>query len=210
MMLSSLSPERVGAMLAAIDRALAPRPEAQRAFSSIAATQRLCPGLQADLFAGKDQAVDLARRFGMATLDDAPKNAFSWDGAAVRTQTETAVLLHEIAHWLIAPPERRCLPDFGLGAGPETGRVAEADAARCVDDATKETEENVASLLGILWEAELGGPALIAFCEQNWLELHDRPGTALHFVSVYDALRTRDVITENGRPKPVLSNPMAA
>jgi hypothetical protein len=29
-------------------------------------------------------------------------------------------MLHEIAHWLVCPPEFRHLVDFGLGEGPET------------------------------------------------------------------------------------------
>ena len=74
----------------------------------------------------------------MTAIDAVPATAFSWDGRAVRTRSEASVLIHEVAHWLIAPPDRRALPDFGLGAGPETGRIAEANAARCVDDAVRE------------------------------------------------------------------------
>ena len=136
---------------------------------------------------------------GIKTLNEAPGDAFSWDGSVILTRTEAAVLLHEIAHWQIAPRHRRCLPDFGLGAGPETGRFSEAGAACCVDDPKRETEEDLASLLGILWEVELGGPALIAFCEQNWLELYDRPGTALHFISVFETLHARRLIHADGR-----------
>ena len=60
--------------------------------------------------------------------------------------------------------------DFGLGAGPETGLRAEADASQDRARRRRDVEEALSSLLGILWEAELGHPAILAFVEQNWLE----------------------------------------
>ena len=109
-------------------------------------------------------------------------------------------MIHEVAHWLIVPPERRDLLDFGLGAGPETGRIEEADAERCVDDATKEWEELLASLLGILFEAKLCQPAIHAFIEQNWLEGWERPAAAEQFASTIKELRARRLISEIGVP----------
>jgi hypothetical protein len=73
-------------------------------------------------------AVALAASLGIETLDEEPQHAFSWDGYRIRTRSEPSVVIHEIAHWQLCPPERRHLRDFGLGAGPETGRRAEADA----------------------------------------------------------------------------------
>src|SRR5882724_6734442 len=170
MILTPLDPHRLPQILdtfvASLNDALA-----RAVFARIAETRRACPNLKADLHAGRGKAIALAEQFGIGTLDEDPATAFSWDGAAIRTRSETSVVFHEIAHWQIAPPARRGLYDFGLGAGPETGRIAEANAAACVDNAVKEDEENLASLLGILWEAEHGEPALLAFAEQNWLEL---------------------------------------
>lgn len=191
MILTPIDPAALPAMLEAFDLGLADAPSARFAFRRIADTLRLAPGLKADLHAGRGKAVQLAQRYGIATLDDDPTNAFSWDGKVIRTRSETSVVFHEIAHWRIAPPERRALYDFGLGAGPETGRVNEANAAACVDNATKEEEENLASLLGILWEAEHGEPAILAFAEQNWLELPDRPHTPNHFARCYGILKAR-------------------
>ena len=91
-----------------------------------------------DTPAHRREAVDLASRVGIATLDEEPAAAFSWDGSVIRARSEAYVVIHEIAHWQIAPPDRRGMVDFGLGAGPETGRAAEADAARCVSDTAKE------------------------------------------------------------------------
>jgi hypothetical protein len=171
-------------------------------FARIAATGRLCPDLKADLQAGRHKAVALAERLGIPTRDEDPAVAYSWDGQVIRTRSETSVVFHEIAHWQIAPLARRGLPDFGVGAGPETGRIVEANAAMCVDAATMEEEENLSSLLGILWEVEHDEPAILAFAEQNWLELYERPSTAAHFARCVGELRTRGLIDADGRPLP--------
>ena len=183
-----------------MDSALQGWPGAQSTFRKIAASLKSAPSLKADLMAGHADVVALCDQLGLSITDSRPEEGFSWNGRAVAIQTETAVLLHEISHWQICPPARRCLPDFGLGAGPETGLKAEANAALSVDATTQEREEDLASLLGVLWEAHLGGPAMIAFCEQNWLELYDRPGTIAHFVSVYDDLCDRGLIDLQGCP----------
>jgi hypothetical protein len=49
---------------------------------------------------------------------------------------DTEKLLHEVCHWLVAPKERRVLPNYGLGPH---GRV--------VDQATADDEEVTAALL---------------------------------------------------------------
>jgi len=200
MMLSPIPSHELEPILRQFKKALGPHPLTQIVFGRIAATLEYATGLDPDLYAGHGAAVALADSLGLATCDEKPAQAYSWDGHVVRTRTETAVLLHEIAHWQIAPVDRRRIPDFGLGAGPETGRKEEAELARCVDDVTKEQEEDLASLLGILWEVRLGGPAILAFCEQNWLELHDRPGTAQHFVAVLNALIERGLLDGQGVP----------
>lgn len=148
------------------------------------------------------QALDLVQSFGIPAIDAEPVSAFSWDGAAIRTRSEVSVLIHEVAHWQIAPPDRRRLPDFGLGAGPETGFVEVADSARCVTDAVKEHEELMASLLGILWEATLGQPAIHAFIEQNWLESWERPAAGEQFRRTVEDLIARRLIGADGRPYP--------
>lgn len=151
--------------------------------------------------AARRQAVDLAARFGIPTLEEEPARAFSWDGGTIRALSEPCVLLHEIAHWQICPTARRGLYDFGLGAGPETGRRDEADAARLADFATQEREEAMASLLGILWETELGQPAVLAFAEQNWLERADHPGTPGYFATVIGWLFAAGLIDDQARPR---------
>jgi hypothetical protein len=58
----------------------------------------------------------------------------------------------------------------------------------------------MASLLGILWEAELGHPALASLLDQNWLEAPQRPGTAGHFRAILAALAEGGFLTPDGRP----------
>jgi hypothetical protein len=119
--------------------------------------------------------------------------AFNWDGAALDSDTEAYVILHEIAHFVLAPPERRALVDFGLGPGPDTSDRATAERAAVLPIPQRESDEAEASLLGILWEAALGQPALASFLDQNWLEGPERSAAA-HFTAVLHRLRRRDVI----------------
>lgn len=201
MILTPVDPTQLPHILDVFGTGLGDDVFARGVFQRVAATAALAPGLKADLYAGQAKAVALAKRFGIPTLDEDPAVAFSWDGHAIRTRSETSVVFHEIAHWQLAPPARRVLPDFGVGAGPETGRIDEANAAVCVDAATREEEENLSSLLGILWEVEYGEPAILAFAEQNWLEFYDRPSTPAHFARCLRSLKDRGLLTEDGRPR---------
>ena len=200
MILTPLAPDAVPGLLAAFDAGLDEFPFARVVFARIAATLRQCPDLKADLHAGRGKAIALAQEMGIGVCDEEPAAAYSWDGKVIRTRSETSVVFHEVAHWQIAPPARRALYDFGLGAGPETGRIDEANRAACVDFAIQEAEENLASLLGILWETEYNEPAILAFAEQNWLELPERPYTRRHFALHLDELKTRGLIDADGRP----------
>jgi hypothetical protein len=197
--LTPIAPQDLPAILAAFEAGLPCDGVARAAFAHIAQAPRA--GLSAaDEESARQRIVALAQAFGIATLDEEPARAFSWDGQVVRTRSEPSVLLHEIAHWQICPADRRHLPDFGLGAGPETGRKVEADTARVTDQVTQEREEAMASLLGILWEAAFGLPALAAFAEQNWLEAYDRPGTPAYFATVIGWLHAAGLIDDQARP----------
>jgi hypothetical protein len=136
------------------------------------------------------QALEFARRAGMPIHPDGTHCRFNWDGAALNGATEAYVILHEVAHFVLASPERRRLVDFGLGAGPDTTDRAAADAAAVVSVIDRERDEAEASLLGILWEAALGQPALASFLDQNWLEGLERSAAA-HFTAVLSRLRAR-------------------
>lgn len=201
MKLTPIDPDTLKRALARFEIYLAPATPARAAFDLIAGS---CAVFDApcDTPAHRQAAHALVTSFGIPVIDEKPSAAFSWDGQAIRTRSEASVLIHEVAHWQIAPPDRRSLPDFGLGAGPETGRVADADSARCATDAVKEHEELMASLLGILWEAVLGQPAIHAFVEQNWLEAWERPAAGEQFRRTVDDLASRGLIGAEGVPYP--------
>ena len=113
---------------------------------------------------------------------------------ALNGATEAYVILHEVAHFALAPPERRGLIEFGLGPGPDTVDREAALRAAVLSPLAREKDEAAASLLGILWEAELDQPALASFLDQNWLEGLDR-SAASHFTAAVSTVRHRGLLT---------------
>jgi hypothetical protein len=124
---------------------------------------------------------------------------FNWDGTALNAATEAYVILHEVAHFALAPPERRDLVDFGLGPGPDTLDREAAERASVLSPLAREADEAAASLLGIIWEAALGQPALASFLDQNWLEGLER-SAAGHFTVVVETLRQRELLKVEQAP----------
>ena len=57
----------------------------------------------------------------------------------------------------------------------------------------REEDEATASLLGIIWEAELGQPALASFLDQNWFEGLERSAHS-HFAAVLGKLQNRGLV----------------
>jgi hypothetical protein len=167
-------------------------PVARAAFARIRATAaERANGAVAETH--RQQALALARRCGMRVHPAGVRSAFNWDGTALDGATEAYVILHEAAHFVLAPPERRRLVDFGLGPGPDTAARAAAERACVLPIRERDAEEAAASLLGILWEAALGQPALASFLDQNWLEGLDR-SAAPHFTAVRRRLRRLGVV----------------
>ena len=151
------------------------------------------------------QGVELCRRFGFGIKDCDPQEWFTWDGFNVATRMEPSVLIHEVAHFQCASPYRRNLPDFGLGAGPETGKGrAAANAVQTVYGALADMEEGMTSLLGILWEAELGQPAILGFLEQNWLEGGADARNVAHFLRMVHMLKLHHMVDAQGHPTEAL------
>ncbi|HUH85109.1 MAG TPA: hypothetical protein VLX85_10895 [Stellaceae bacterium] len=145
-------------------------------------------------------ALQLLASLGMRIRDGSPGEDFGWNGSAVRAGTEAYVLVHEAAHFQLAAPARRHAIDFGLGPGPETGAREEAERAALLFGLAREHEEAMASLLGVLWEAELGQPALASFLDQNWLEGAPRQSALRHFSATLAALDAGGFLTADGRP----------
>ena len=133
--------------------------------------------------------------FGVPVHPPGTRCRFNWDGTALDGATEAYVILHEVAHFVLAPPDRRALVDFGLGPGPDTRDRDAAERAAVLPLAAREEDEAAASLLGILWEAALGQPALASFLDQNWLEGLDRRA-ADHFTRVLAGLRRQGLLDQ--------------
>ena len=172
-------------------------PEAAAAFAGIRATSPdRAAGAEAERH--RQQALAIARGAGMAVHPDGTRCRFNWDGTALDGSTEAYVILHEVAHFVLAAPERRRLPDFGVGPGPDTRDRNAAAAAAVLSPVEREEDEAQASLLGILWEAALGQPALASFLDQNWLEGLERSAAA-HFTAVRARLRARGFVAA-GQP----------
>lgn len=188
MMLTPIPREQLGA---ALDRFAAQLrdADARAAFDLIRMTSsERADGIDAERH--RHEALRVAAQFRVPAHPPGAHPGFNWDGRALDTDTEAYVILHEIAHFVLAPPERRRLLDFGLGAGPDTRERAAAEAAAVVPLLDREADEAEASLLGILWEAALGHPALASFLDQNWLEGLERSAAA-HFTAVFSRLRQR-------------------
>jgi len=181
LILTPIPPERLEA---ALDRFAAQLedPAARAAFARIRATSpERASGAAAE--AHRQRALALARACGMKVHPPGARPGFNWDGTALDGDAEAYVILHEIAHFVLARPERRRLVDFGLGPGPDTTERARAERDAVLPILAREADEAAASLLGILWEAALGQPALASFLDQNWLEGLDRSAAA-HFAAV--------------------------
>ena len=174
---------------------------ALRVFRRIADPRAAQRAEAAPALAHRTAALALAESLGMESSPGSPALDFGWNGTALRSDTEAYVLLHEIAHFQIASPERRVLIDFGLGAGPETGDKGAAERAATLFGIEREREEARASLLGILWEVELGQPGLASFLDQNWLEGAGRPEAAAHFATVLSELQKLGVVDAAGHPR---------
>jgi hypothetical protein len=79
-----------------------------------------------------------------------PRAASIGDGTALNGATEAYVILHEVAHFALAPPERRELVEFGPGASPDTLDCSAAERTTVLS-LEREADEAAASLLGIVW-----------------------------------------------------------
>jgi hypothetical protein len=145
-------------------------------------------------------ALALARNCGMAVHPPGTRCGFNWNGAALNGATEAYVILHEIAHFVLASPERRRLVEFGLGPGPDTIDRDTAERAAVLSPLARADDEAAASLLGIIWEAKLDQPALASFLDQNWLEGLERSAAA-HFSRVLAGLSRRGVLCLVSEPR---------
>ena len=201
MILTPISPSELGGALDRFAAGSADRPRAPDVRGNsrdLARSRRRCRGGESGIGARRSPS---PADCGIAGIHpDGSRCRFNWDGTALNGATEAYVILHEIAHFMLAPAERRGLVDFGLGPGPDTLDHATAERAAVLALTAREADEAAASLLGILWETRLGQPALASFLDQNWLEGLDRSAAA-HFSAVLAGLRRRGVLAIDLQPE---------
>lgn len=118
------------------------------------------------------QIIALCERIGMPweKAPGRPEPWHGWNGHSLNLASGAGVgsLVHEVAHWLIAPPEWRHLPGFGIsGLRSEMNHPCRTSTpfGKHPDD-----EECAASLFGILIERALGFPWRDTWSEHNWDE----------------------------------------
>lgn len=87
-----------------------------------------------------------------------------WDGRVIRTDYPVDAL-HDLAHFQVAPAWRRRRVGFGLGLEPTGGGVY-APMLASSDRAI--AEEELASMLGLIWACELGYEWRNEAMEHSW------------------------------------------
>ena len=83
------------------------------------------------------------------------KTIAEYEDEAMRKRRSESNLIHDIAHFVVADPERKTVIEFGLGDSPDT-RKYNTPRAKGMTGNKAQTEEELASALGIYWERELG------------------------------------------------------
>lgn len=100
----------------------------------------------------------LAGRIGVS-LDPSRVPGVQWDGKSIAVgNQELSSVIHDIAHYAVCPRWRRSKIDFGLGLGPDStadGVISDDDCCVVARDYAQ-SEEELASALGIVYEHELG------------------------------------------------------
>lgn len=118
------------------------------------------------------------------------KTGSTWNGKDLSTALagNDSDIVHDIAHWLVAPPSRRRCPDYGLGPDPNRSDVTHARLLVSPDHALR--EEELASALGVLLERALG---------MDWRDTLEMHGWELSELPL-DKLRARKLIDAAARP----------
>lgn len=115
---------------------------------------------------------ELAFELGVPSVIQREPRPPAWDGLVMQAPKPNE-LLHELAHFQLAAPGRRHLPDFGLGPlvfgftrSTRLGAIVTEDYAM--------VEEEHASLLGIAWLHALGLGWQDELVNHNWTDTQDK------------------------------------
>lgn len=153
-------------------------------------------------------------------------NGFQWDGKTLAISSHPGMhcekrnLIHDVAHYMVAPKLRKYVPDFGLGMGPNSRTFpayAGGEAVKVLEQnlalqkkmtqnrvswytgGTAEKEEQLASAFGILIEKYIGYDWEYTFVEHSWDRYLPESGDVA-FDDVVKKLVKRGLVTEDNSP----------
>lgn len=107
---------------------------------------------------------------------------YTWNGKTIATCEYNHKLrpdeniVHDMAHYIVAPKRRRKLPEFGLGSSSDLNT---RNANSTLSYKNRQAEEEEASLLGILIEKRIRLKPLMTFTNHNWKDTDDTLGDLL-------------------------------
>lgn len=117
----------------------------------------------------KEKALKLMSKLNIPYSLEKPStdknDGYVWNGQNFKlgaTKTSSNIV-HEVAHYLVTPDKN--LPEYGLGTAPDGDKSIDS-----VKVENRQSEEELASVLGILIEYNLGLPAKETFLEHSWHE----------------------------------------
>lgn len=156
------------------------------------------------------RVLDLADKLGIPyDTSRGPRAGWTWDGEklALKGLSVTGVA-HEVAHWLVATPAERKLPDFGLGSAPTSGfslnhldKVQQRRVVSLMRRRNPETVEGCASFLGLAIEAALGTRTWEeSIYEHGWVSVTHSAWTSRNMPQRLDAYDCYAWRHDNTRP----------
>lgn len=140
---------------------------------------------------------------GIEVKNFSNKTQFGWDGRTISLEGNSPArklhdLAHEFSHWLMSTPERRALPEFGLGAGFSTIGFEEAQKACMVTNREADREEVATCYVASLILNEIGANAneeseFTNITRNKMLECSDNEATSLLEMAIERGAITRDL-----------------
>ncbi len=137
-------------------------------------------GYDRNLYAQEREAAIAAVRRAGVPIDTEGTFEAQYDGTTIHagipsgltTKHHPSNIMHDLAHWAVCGSlQRRSLPDFGLGRGPDSS--IDSDAPQIMNDERTQAEEERASLLGLFMEFALGMPAADTLRLHSWIHPYD-------------------------------------
>lgn len=114
------------------------------------------------------QALEIFEKFNIPYSLEKTK-AYGWDGEKFYLGGNSGEeIIHELCHWLVANPERRNIPEFGLGSGFSTVKLYDADKfiVKYVDN---DLEERITCLLTFIILTDKGFSPIKEMIDTNFL-----------------------------------------